>query len=325
MTLRQTLQAAPIKTKDLIEKLSGTSNQALKTRERLFAELKEQLTLYVDVEQQHLVPLLRKHPETKSLASDAAKGNKDLRARLSELEAAPQDSDEFGAKVRELQTLLQQHIRDERKELLPAVLKALDDAEAANVAEAIESDFAEAERAKREQRQEAAAAAKRDAELAAQMEAAERAAARAEKAAEREARAAAEKAAEAAAAPIVQAVERASEVASRTQEALANLGGTFEKANADIRAVSASSSIAAQGASQIMSTWFEWIGRATRAQADASRRILLCTNLAELVDVQREIVSNATRDLIESNAAFLEITQQASKKALSPLMRNVRD
>ena len=319
MTLRQTLQAAPTKTKELIEKLNGTSNQALKTRENLFAQLKEQLSLYLDVEEQHLVPLLRKHAGTKSLAPDAAKGNKDLRARLSELEAAPKDSDEFGAKVREIQTLLQQHLRNEREELLPAVLKALDDEEAANLAEAIDTEFADAEKAKREQKREAAASAKREAELAAQTQAAERAAARAEKAAEREARAAADKAAEVATATIAAAVDRTSEAASQAQGALAALGGTFQEANADIRAVSASTSIAAQGASQFVSVWVEWFGKAARAQADASRRILQCTNVAQLVEVQKDIVSNATRNLIETNAALLEITHQTSKQALSPL------
>ncbi len=68
-----------------------------------------------------------------------------------------------------------------------------------------------------------------------------------------------------------------------------------------------------------MSAWMEWIGKATRAQADASRRMLECTNVAQLAEVQSEILSNATSNLIESNAAFLEIAQQTSKKALSPL------
>jgi phasin family protein len=319
MTLRQTLQEAPTKTKELIEKLGGTSNQAPKTRDSLFAELKEQLSLYLDVEEQHLLPLLRKHSETKSLASDAAKGSRDLRARLSEVEAAPRDSDEFLAKVKELQALLQQRVRNERSELLPAVLKALDDEEAGNLAEAIDGGFAEAEEAKREEKRQAAALAKREAERAEQAQAAERAAARAAKAAAREARATAERAAEATTATIAKAVERTGEAASQAQGALATYTGTFQEATADLRAVSASTSIAAQGASQLMSAWMEWLGRSARAQADASRRMLECTNIAQLAEVQNEIMSKATRNLIENNARFLEIAQQTSRKALSPL------
>lgn len=319
MTLRQTLQAAPNKTKELISRLSGTSNQAVKTRDGLFGELKEQLSLYLDVEEQHLLPLLRKHPQTKALASDATKGGKDLRARLGELEAAPRDTDDFLAKVKELQGLLQQHVRDEKNELLPAVLKALDDEEAGSLAEAIDRGFAEAEEAKREQKREAATAVKKEAELAEQAQAAERAAARAQKAAAREANAAAEKAAEVASATIAQAAERAGEAASQAQGALATYSGTFERATADIRAVSASTNIAAQGASQLVSAWVEWMGKATRAQAEASRRIVQCTSITQLAEVHQDIVVKATRNLIESNANLLEIAQQTSKKALSPL------
>ena len=92
MTLRQTLQAAPTKSKELIEKLKGTSNQAVKTRESVFAELKEQLTLYLDQEEQHLLPILRKHAETKALAADAAKAGKELRTRLTALDGAAKDN-----------------------------------------------------------------------------------------------------------------------------------------------------------------------------------------------------------------------------------------
>ena len=37
----------------------------------------------------------------------------------------PKDTEEFGAGVDELRKVFQQHARDEKKDLLPAVLKAL--------------------------------------------------------------------------------------------------------------------------------------------------------------------------------------------------------
>src|SRR5688572_10214865 len=101
MTLRQTIQAAPAKAAELIDKLSATSNQAVKTREGLFAQLSDELVRYVEIEEQHLLPLLRKHPETKDLAADALKGNKDLRASLAKLADLPKDSDVFLAQVGE--------------------------------------------------------------------------------------------------------------------------------------------------------------------------------------------------------------------------------
>jgi chaperonin GroEL (HSP60 family) len=43
---------------------------------------------------------------------------------LAQLERTPKDDEEFLSKVLELKKLFQQHVRDEKKELLPAVLKA---------------------------------------------------------------------------------------------------------------------------------------------------------------------------------------------------------
>jgi hypothetical protein len=319
MTLRQTLQAAPTRTKELIEKLKGTSNQAVKTRESLFSELKEQLTLYLDQEEQNLLPVLAKHKETKALGSDAAKAGKELRARLRALDGAAKDSDEFTTQVSELQAMLQQHIRDERKELLPAVLKALDDEEAAAVAGAIDAGFADAEKAKRDAKRKASEAAEREAQLAKEAAAAERAAARAQKSAEQEVRDAAEKLNEAAKAPMLRAVEQTREAASEVQGAFQTYSSTFQKAAADLRAVSESRSVAAQGASQFMSAWLEWVSRTTRTQAEASRRMLQCRSLAQFAEVQGEILSSSTRDMIEGNAALLEIAQQTSKQALRTL------
>jgi hypothetical protein len=110
-----------------------------------------------------------------------------------------------------------------------------------------------------------------------------------------------------------------SEAASDVQGALGAFTGTFQKAAADLRAVSASRTVAAQGASQFVSAWVEWMSKATRAQADASRRMLECRNFAQLAEVQGEILSNSTRGLIDGNAALLEIAQQTSRQALRTL------
>src|SRR3954471_19768045 len=163
MTLRQTIQAASGKTNELIKKLSATSNQALKTRENLFAQLSDELSQYVEIEEQHFLPLLRKHPETKGLAANAFKGNKELRASLEKLSAMPKDNDEFLAELDVLNKGFQQHVRNERKELLPAVLNAFSDEEAGALADTIEGAVADAEKSKRDEKREEAAQDKRQA------------------------------------------------------------------------------------------------------------------------------------------------------------------
>jgi hypothetical protein len=303
MTLRQTIQAAPAKTDEIITKLAATSNQALKTRETLFAELSEELGRYVEVEEKHLLPMLRKHNGTKTVAANAAKGNKELRARLAELAAAPKNEDAFLEKLAELKREFQSHVRDERKELLPAVLKAFDDEEAAEAAQRIEAAAAEAEEAKREEKRKAAAKAQREAERAEQAAEAEReekrkAAAKAKRGAERAAKRAAREAA-----------DKAAETVERTAANAVEAAG----------AVSQSSRATANGAAQLLSVWMDWAGRTAEANAEASRRLLQVRSVAALAEAQQSYVASVTRNLIESNSAILEIARQSSKQALRPI------
>src|SRR5215211_5303704 len=165
-TIRQLIQTSPAKATELFGKLAETSGNAVKTRERLFSELKEELELQMKLEEQHLFPVLRKHKETKNLVSDALNDNKETRKALTELERTPKESEEFASKVAELRKALQQHVRDERKEFLPAVLKALDDEEAGAIVEKIEGAKAEVEEAKRAEAEEARAAAREQRENA---------------------------------------------------------------------------------------------------------------------------------------------------------------
>ena len=165
-TIRQLIQTSPAKATELFTKLAETSGNAVKTRERLFSELKEELELQMRLEEQHLFPVLRKHKETKNLVSDALNDNKETRKALTELERTPKESEEFASKVAELRKAFQQHVRDERKEFLPAVLKALDDEEAEAIVEKIEGAKAEVEEAKRAEAEEARAAVREEREQA---------------------------------------------------------------------------------------------------------------------------------------------------------------
>src|SRR4028118_1841576 len=124
-TIRQLIQSSPAKANELFAKLVDTSETAVKTREKLFAELKEELELFASLEEQHLFPVLRKHKELKELVREALNDNKATRTLLTELDHTPKDTEEFTSRVAELRRVFQQHVRDEKKELLPAVLKAL--------------------------------------------------------------------------------------------------------------------------------------------------------------------------------------------------------
>src|SRR5829696_2304926 len=152
--------AGPTKANELFARLSETSDGAVKTREKLFAELKAELELHTSLEEEHLFPILRRNAETKALVADAIKDNKELRAKLAELEALPKNDEAFPERLKELQKTFRQHARDEKTELLPAVQRALSEEQVQQVTEKMEAGLAEAQQA--ELRAEQAEAAGRE-------------------------------------------------------------------------------------------------------------------------------------------------------------------
>ncbi len=365
MILRQTIQAAPEKAAALIAKLAATSNQAVKSRESLYAELSDELVRYIEIEEQYLLPLLRKHPETKDLAVSALKGNKDLRSSLEKLSGLPKDNDAFLAAIADLNKGFQQHVRNERKELLPAVLKALSDDEATSVAANIEGAVKDAETAKRDEKREERAQAERDAEEAAQVEAdkraaakeakrderaeaerqeaeaekalaAERAVAKARKDAERVTREATEKVADVMergatavqdrARQVTEVVtERARNVASDTQEAMTIYSDSARRMAEDMQVVATTSATSTQALSDVTSAWTTWFEKATRANVEASQKLFRAKSIKDIAEMQRAFATGAMHNWMERRTAMLQIAQRSSKQALSPLQARVNE
>lgn len=161
-TIRQLIQTSPTKANELFAKLVDSSTTAVKTRERLFAELKNELGLLASLEEQHLFPVLKKHRETKKLAIEAQSDNRQARRLLADLERTPKGSEDFAAKVSDLRKAFQQHVRDEKNELLPAILKALSDEETEAVVEKIEDKKAEVQAIRRLETEERRAETRRE-------------------------------------------------------------------------------------------------------------------------------------------------------------------
>ncbi|MFL5258052.1 MAG: hemerythrin domain-containing protein [Rhodopila sp.] len=166
MNLRTFMQTGPAKANELFARLAETSDGAIKTREKLFADLKAELELHISLEEQHLFPVLRRNAETKGLVTDAIKDNKELRAKLGELESLPKNDEAFPERLKDLQKLFRQHARDEKRELLPAVQQALTEEQVQNVTERIEAGLAEAEQARQDEQEERRAKARQEREEA---------------------------------------------------------------------------------------------------------------------------------------------------------------
>lgn len=223
LTLRTLMQAAPAKANELFTRLAETSDGALKTRERLFAELKSELEAHADLEEQHLFPVLRKHAETRELVAAAVKDNKELRALLVELNAQPKNEEGFLPKLSELRKAFRQHARDDAKELLPAVRKALSEEQLQDVTERMETGLIEAEQAKHEQAEEKRAIARQAREQAEEQ-------ARQEEGAEQERQAIARRTREAALQTTQAVVRTAEAVTDGARQVARSVAGSVQRA-----------------------------------------------------------------------------------------------
>jgi hypothetical protein len=340
-TIRQLIQTSPAKANELFAKLTETSGNAVKTREKLFADLKSELELQIKLEEQHLFPVLKKRKETKDLVSGALNDNKQTRKLLTELERTPKESEEFASKVAELRKAFQQHVRDERKELLPAVLKALDDEEAEAIVEKIEGAKAEAEAAKRA---EAEAAKRAEAEAAKRAEAEAARAAREEREkAEAVARQAREKvetvrqAAESVGNVVRVSAEAPRRVAETAREAVQGGVGVaaqmaqraadfgmvsfsdvtrrFQNAAASMTAVSQANSGLVMRYQGIWREVFQLAHQATQERTESLTRFMSVRSPQQLLDANVDLIQREAQRFFDGQARVSQLLADAARDA----------
>jgi hypothetical protein len=345
MSFRTLMQAGPAKANELFAKLSDTSDGAVKTREKLFADLKAELELHTTLEEQHLFPVLRRNAETKGLVADAIKDNRELRAKLAELDALPKNDEAFPERLKELQKTFRQHARDEKRELLPAVQRALNEEQVQGVAEKIEAGVAEAEQARQDELEERRLKARQEREEAARQAEAERARAIAaeqarqeeveqkraklrqereeaqrqaeqEAAAKRVQRETAETVTRAATAAPTNALRIAQAGVSNMQRAGAEIQGmtnayidTVKTLVPDLQTVAALPKAAVSAMTDIRSAWIDLMGQTTQMSQDLLRHG---------AEQQQRFAADAVRSWVEHNARVMQITMRVAEEGFRP-------
>src|SRR5258708_20030095 len=110
---------------DLFDKLAGTSEGALKTRERLFEQLITEISAHKAVVEGRLYPILSKHKETRDLKPTAREINQ-IERQLDQVGRVAKDDPEFRQNVRELKKTMERQLREEERHIVPALKKALE-------------------------------------------------------------------------------------------------------------------------------------------------------------------------------------------------------
>jgi hypothetical protein len=333
MTLQQTLQANSGKSKELFDKLQNTSDQAVKTRENLFEELSRELRLHADLEQRDLLPALRRNDETKELAADAAKLNRDVRAKIDEIEALPKGDGEFLPKLGELRKMFEEQLRDERRELVPAVRQNLSGKQVEAVNEKMEARLAQAEEEERAREEARRAEAQREREAAKAAEATKQAAASVADAAKKNARELRKSASEAArngARKVEETSQKVADSAASTvrrvrndaSETVATYRDTARERGRDMKAVGNALRAFAGVGGELRSVMMNSLRRSGRESLDTAKRLVRePRNFGQL---QREYIAASTRNFMESTQEMLQVVRRASNDARQPVEQRLR-
>ncbi|WP_448206343.1 hemerythrin domain-containing protein [Azospirillum sp. sgz302134] len=345
MTIAQLIQAAPAKANELFVKLAETSSRAVKTRERLLAELRDEIDLQIRLEQERLFPALRRHKELKDLVTDAAADTRQARALLDELEAMPKDDDAFADKVVELRRVFQQHIRDERKELLPAIRKVLSDEEAQAVADRIDARRSEIEEERNREpepeqppQQKPAAKAEPEGPTTRQASAAiAQAAGRAVEQAPRVAEKATESAAQVAAAfartgarktaetAVETAVETGSQSARQAFGTARSLATPLATPMIDgFETLALIPGVAASATTEASRVWADWFDRTVRLGLHGAQDLARTPTLIHAAELHRHLMGESMRAWFDTSSRLMTIALHASRDMLAPIERQTQ-
>ncbi|MBO1904865.1 phasin family protein [Microvirga sp. 3-52] len=311
MNTRKFNQTPPDKARDLFEKLLATSDTAVKTRERLFADLQEELKLLAALQEQHLLPVLQRHGMV-DLVRQALNDNEETATLLTDLESMPKNNGEFLTKVAELRRVFQQHIRDDRKELLPAVLKVLSDDEAEAVIERVEDEMAAIDETKRSEARRA-----------------------------REQVDAVQRVADDLGETVRAGTESAQNIAQSMQQVVQNSFGVFselarrstgqalqmfarpdgdsrgltQQASESLKTVAQSNTVLMRGLQDVSREWFELSQKRLQTNLEGLNALARCRSMNDLVEVQSSLIRDNLEQTVDNSRRLAELTIQLADEA----------
>lgn len=95
---------------------------------RLFAQLKEELTVHTQIEEEIFYPAVRNNPDTANLVAEAYQEHAEVKQLLAQVESMDNTSTEWGQRMTEMMRDVQAHVQMEETEIFPKVRQHFDKA-----------------------------------------------------------------------------------------------------------------------------------------------------------------------------------------------------
>ena len=113
------------KVKKLLSEADDTTERGVKTREELFARIKQELLVHETLEEELLYPTLKEHDATKEVSLEGYEEHHFANEVIAELEETPVDDEKWAAKFAVLKENIEHHIEEEEEEMFPKARKVL--------------------------------------------------------------------------------------------------------------------------------------------------------------------------------------------------------
>jgi hemerythrin-like domain-containing protein len=117
------------KMKKLLSELESTTERGVKTREDLFATVKDELTVHETIEEEIFYPALKEHPKTKEIALEAYEEHHVVDMVMAEIEDVPHDDETWGAKFKVMKENIEHHIEEEENEMFKQARQVFEEGE----------------------------------------------------------------------------------------------------------------------------------------------------------------------------------------------------
>ena len=101
----------------ILNKIEGTTERALKTREELFTQLKTELDIHAAIEEKIFYPVLEKAEESRDITLEAFEEHRLVKQLLAELESGSKDDETWTAKFTVLKENIEHHVEEEEGEM----------------------------------------------------------------------------------------------------------------------------------------------------------------------------------------------------------------
>lgn len=117
------------KVRGLLDQLESTTERGARTREKLLAQIEQELVVHTTIEEQIFYPAFRdavKKKEDREMYFEAIEEHHVVKLVLPEIKQTDASSEEFGAKAKVLKELVTHHAEEEEKDMFPEARKVLD-------------------------------------------------------------------------------------------------------------------------------------------------------------------------------------------------------